>query len=238
MENFQRIASDDVFWTALKNTLLLLAGSLFALFALGILVAFALQERTRASKVLRSTILFPQVISLVVVAILWMFLYNPSYGLLTKGIYLGWSQPLGVRSQALPAVWIAFLWWALGFYAMLFSAGLKSIPEEIGEAAALDGSVGGHRFWKITWPLLWSTKRIAATYIVANVMNIFALVVLMTSGGPDRATETLLTYLYEQAFKNSQFGYASALAVVNLLIALSLAGLAFLVFRRNPEASR
>jgi N-acetylglucosamine transport system permease protein len=241
-ENFQKLGQDEIFWGALKNNLWLIAVSLVALISLGILVALALQGKGKVSGALRAVVLFPQVVSLVVVAILWMFLYNPSYGLLTQGLKAmglhGFSEPLGNRAQALPAVWIAFVWYALGFYAMLFSAGLKGIPEEITEAAALDGSVGFHRFRRITWPLLWSVKKVASVYVVVNVMNMFALVYLMTQGGPDRSTEVMLTYLYEQAFKNSQFGYATALAVANFIVAMSLAGLMMLIFRRNPEASR
>ncbi len=241
-ENFQKLSQDEIFFTALKNNLWMMAASFVALFTLGMLVAFALQGSGKGSAALRSVVLFPQVISLVVVAILWMFLYNPSYGLLTQGLKAmgvqGFLEPLGNRKQALPAVWMAFVWYALGFYAMLFSAGLKGIPEEISEAAELDGSTGIHRFLKITWPLLWSVKKVAAVYVVVNVMNMFALVYLMTQGGPDRSTEVMLTYLYEQAFKNSQFGYATALAVANFLVAMALAGTMMLVFRKNPETSR
>lgn len=241
-ENFQKLGQDAAFFTALKNNLAFLAFSLVGLFVLGLLIAHALQRQGRGTTLLRSIILFPQVISLVVVGILWMFLYNPSYGLVTQGLKAigipGVTEPLGNRSQALPAVWIAFLWYASGFYAMLFAAGLRNIPEEIGEAAELDGSFGFHRFRTVTWPLLWSVKKVAAVYIVSNVMNVFALVYLMTQGGPDRATEVLLTYQYEQAFKNSQFGYSTAVAVANFLVAMLLAGCAMLLFRRNPEAAR
>ena len=185
--------------------------------------------------------LFPQVISLVAVAILWMFMYNPSYGLVTgalKSLGAGdWAQNiLGSPTAALPAVTIAFLWYAVGFYIMLFSTGLRGIPAEIMEAAELDGSHGLHRFKTITWPMLWSVKRTAAIYIVINVMNVFALVFLMTQGGPDRATEVMLTNLYQQAFVFSEFGYATALAVANFVVAMGLAVILMFVFRKSPEA--
>src|SRR5579885_3787212 len=99
---------------------------------------------------------------------------------------------------------------------------MKGIPGEVIEAAELDGSTGFHKFRKITWPMLYSVKRVAAVYVVVNVMNVFALVFLMTQGGPDRHTEVMLTYLYEQAFTDSQFGYAAALAVANFIIAMIL----------------
>jgi len=238
-QNFQELAGDNVFWQALKNNLWLIVGAGIAIFVIGIAVALAMQGKSRAAKGLKSIILFPQVISLVVVAIIWMYLYNPNYGLISGALKgLGFGQPLGTRSQALPAVGIAFLWYVIGFYVMLFSAGLRNIPEEISEAASLDGSIGWHRFQSITWPLLWSVKKVAAVYIVVNVMNVFALVYLMTAGGPDRSTEVMLTYLYEQAFKNNRFGYATALAIANFVVAMGLSGLVLMFFRKNPEGQR
>jgi N-acetylglucosamine transport system permease protein len=241
-QNFQELGQDNVFWQAMRNNLWLIVGAGIAIFVIGIAVALAMQGKSKAARGLKAIILFPQIISLVVVAIIWMYLYNPNYGLVTgamKAIGLPQiGQPLGTRSQALPAVGIAFLWYVIGFYVMLFSAGLRNIPEEIGEAASLDGSTGWHRFQSITWPLLWSVKKVAAVYIVVNVMNVFALVYLMTAGGPDRSTEVMLTYLYEQAFKNNRFGYATALAIANFVVAMGLSGLVLMFFRKNPEGQR
>ncbi len=243
LENFKKLAQDDVFWRAMSNNLWLLVAAAIVMTVLAVGLAHAMQTSGRVARVLRSVYLFPQVISLVVVAILWMFLYNPSFGLiagLLKVVGLGaWARPwLGDPQWALPAVGIVFLWHGLGFFTMLYSAGLQSIPAEVTEAAGLDGAVGFQRFWRITWPLLWSVKRISAVYIVINVMNVFALVYLMTQGGPDRRTEVMLTYLYEQAFQNSQFGYATALAVANFALAMLLSlGLMF-AFRRNPEDAK
>ena len=86
--------------------------------------------------------------------------------------------------------------------------------------------------------MLWSIKRIAAIYILTNVLNIFVLVLVMTQGGPDRATETLLTFLYQTGFEQSNYGRASAIAVSNMVVALGITGLLFLWFRKNPEEAR
>jgi N-acetylglucosamine transport system permease protein len=115
---------------------------------------------------------------------------------------------------------------------------LKGIPQEVNEAADLDGAKGMTKFWRVTWPMLWSVKRVAIVYIVINVMNIFALVYLMTKGQPDRKTEVMLTYLYEQAFTNGQFGYATSLAVANFVVAMGLSLILMFVFRKNPEGAR
>jgi len=242
MANFDRLWDDKVFWKALQNNLWMLVVSAVALFVIGLLVAHAMQGGGRIARGLRSIVLFPQVISLVAVAIVWQFMYNPSYGLVTsglKGAGLEWKNGiLGTPTSALPAVTVAFLWYAVGFYIMLFATGLKGIPTEVVEAAELDGSHGLHRFWRITWPMLWSVKRTASIYVVINVMNVFALVFLMTQGGPDRATEVMLTYLYQIGFTNYRFGQATALAVLNFIVAMGLAVLLMIVFRRNPEEAR
>lgn len=239
VKNFAQLGEDEGFRSALSNSLWLLLVGGFAIMVLSLLIAHGLQSNSRSVRALRGLFLFPQVISLVVVAIIWQFLLNPSYGLLTKGLGIpGISQPLADSSQALPAVGVAFVWYALGFYIMLFGAGLKQIPEEVVEAAHLDGSSGWHRFWKVTWPLLWSVKRIASIYIVINVLNIFALVWVMTEGGPGRATETFLTFLYESAFKETEYGYGTSIAVANFALAMILAGLLMFIFRKDPEARR
>jgi N-acetylglucosamine transport system permease protein len=177
------------------------------------------------------------------VAILWQFLYHPTMGPVTslmKFVGLGElaEQILGDPKIAMPAVAVSFIWYAVGFYIMLFSAGLQALPAEVIEAAELDGSKGLGRFARITWPMLWSIRRVAVIYIVINVMNVFTLVYLMTKGGPDRATETMLTYLYQQAFEDSAMGYATALAVANFLVAMALAGVVMLVLRRDPQEAR
>ena len=243
LENYDRLLNDDVYRQALKNNLWMLVVAGILVMVLGLLLAHAAQGSSRTSKALRAVYLFPQVISMVVVAIIWQFLYNPSFGVVDALFrFLGLGIPkdgwLGDPSTALPSVTVAFVWYVLGFYIMLFAAGIKNVPEEVYEAAQLDGSSGLHRLRKVTWPLLWSVKRIAFSYIAINVLNVFALVYVMTNGGPDRRTETILTYLYEAGFKNYQFGYASAIAVANFVVAMVISLGVLWWFRRDPEAVR
>ncbi len=241
--NFEKLLQDEVFWQALKNNLWLLVVAGVTIMGLSLIIAHAMQSSGRVGRSLRSVYLFPQMISLVVVAVLWQFLYHPTMGPVTSLVKgLGFEslskQILGDPNAAMPAVAISFVWFSVGFYIMLFAAGLQSLPKEVVEAAELDGSTGLHRFRNVTWPMLWSIKRIAVIYIVINVMNVFVLVRLMTKGGPDRATETMLTYLYQQAFENSEFGYATALAVANFLVAMALAGIVGLILKRDPQGAR
>lgn len=240
--NYQRLWEDAAFWQALQNTVLLLLGCGVVIVVLALLVAHGVRGEGRLPKLLRSVYLFPQMVSLVVVAVMWQFIFNPD-GLLNATLRgLGradWTRTwLGDPRLALPAVGVAFVWYALGFYIMLFAAGLEGIPKEVDEAAELDGCQGFGRFVTITWPLLWSVKRVAVTYLVINIMNTFALVFLMTRGGPDRKSESILTYLYEQAFVNSQFGYATTVAVANFAVVMLLSLVVLFIFRRNPTEAR
>lgn len=243
LENFARLAADPVFRQALSHNLFFLLVGGAAIMTLGLAIAHAVHGEGRFVRALRGVYLFPQIISGVVVAILWMFIYNPSFGVLNgtlKRIGLGalafdW---LGTPRTALPAVTVTFVWHAVGFYIMLFSAGLRTIPAEVHEAALLDGVEGLRRFRTITLPMLWGVMRVAMVYVVINALNVFALVFLMTVGGPDRRTETMLTYLYEQAFKNSEFGYGTALAVANFAIVMLLSGAVMALFRHNPQEAK
>ena len=242
MENFQNLSQDPVFWKSLQNTGMLLVLAGIVTIGLGVLLAHLTDGAGPVRKFARAIYLFPQVISLVAVALIWQFQLNPKYGLVTDMLFrlgLPVRDPGIVRDPryAFGAIAVAFVWHALGFFVLLFSAGLKQISEEIKEASALDGSEGWHRFRHVTWPLLWSVKRTAITYLLIHILTVFALVFVMTEGGPDRGTETIVSYLYEQIAKNGQYGYASALAVVVFAVSMlaSLAVLAY--FRKDPTAA-
>lgn len=241
-DNFRQLGADGAFWQAVTHNLWLLVAGGAVVVAVAVAVAHGVRGGGPVARALRSVYLFPQVVSLVVVAVMWQFVFNPA-GLLNSGLRsvgLGsltrtW---LGEGQTALFAVGVAFVWAVAGFYVMLFSAGLEQIPGEVNEAAELDGCHGLGRFWKVTWPMLWSVKRVAVVYLVINVMNVFALVFLMTRGGPDRRSEVMLTYLYEQAFVNSQFGYATAIAVANFAVAMLVSLMVLFWFRRDPTERR
>ena len=247
-DNFKQLFHDSVFWEALlHNTWIFLFGGA-AILIIGVGIAHAMQGESKVTKILRGVYLFPNIMSLVVVAILWEFVYHPRIGLLTSVMnLLGKSATraagapvveasiLGSPTKALPAVIITFVWFAVGFYIMLFSAGLRQIPQEVTEASKLDGAEGFFLFRKITFPLLWSVGRIAVIYIVINTLNVFALVFLMTQGGPDRKTEVMLTYLYEQAFVNSDYGAATALAIANFIIVMAVSGIIMGLTKKDPS---
>lgn len=239
LENYVKLAHDDIFLRALRDNLTILVVGGFFIVAISIGVAHALQIDRPPMRVLRGLVLFPQMVSLVAVAILWQFLFNPQFGCflwLKSALHL--DSFLGDPHAALPSIGVTFVWWALGFTIMLFSAGLRSLPAEVMEASELDGATGMRRFWRVTWPMLWAVKRVAIVNIAITVMNIFALVYLMTQGGPDHATEVMLTYLYDNAFKFSEFGYATAIAVANFAMIMLVSVTILVLTRKNPEGTR
>jgi len=242
-KNLTQFAQDPVMHTAGTNQILLLVcgGLMIVMFAVSL--AHALLVPSKLTKVVQAVMLFPQVVSMVVVGIIWQFLWHPSYGLLflggkAVGVPLPKDGVLGVEKWASLAILLAFVWHALGFYVMLFGAGLRNIDGEVLEAAEIDGASGWRRFREITWPLLWSVKRVAVIYIVSNVMGTFALVQMMTKAGPDNATQVFLTYMYQKGWDESQMGQASAIAVYSFIVAMLLGAVVWRVIGKNPENPR
>lgn len=231
--NYQRMAGDEVFRQSVAHNLWILTVGGIIIFALALALAHALQGPGRLARVMRGLFLFPHVMSLVAVAIMWRFVFDSTSGGLLNGILGAPTDWLGQKGTALPAVTAAFVWYSVGFYIMLFMAGLRQMDGETLEAAELDGASGWKKLRFVTWPLLLSVRRVASIYLTVNVLNIFALVWVMTSGGPDRATETMLTYLYQVGVLQSKFGYGSAIAVANFALVMTLAAVIGLLHRRR-----
>ncbi len=220
IENFRRLLTDDdVFWQCLGHNLTFLVVSLVVIIPLGLFFAVMLSRKMRGAQTYRAIYLFPNVISVVAVAVLWSFVYHPTFGILNaalKGVGLeppanGW---LGGSGTALPSVIATSIWYSLGFYIVLLLAGVQSIPRTFYEAAEIDGAGGWQQFRHVTIPLVWEVLKLAVVYLIIHTLGIFGLVWVMTEGGPNNHTETLLTYLYRTAFNESNFGYATALGVI------------------------
>ncbi|MDH7601728.1 MAG: sugar ABC transporter permease [Armatimonadota bacterium] len=226
IDNFRTLfTGDPVFWQCLSHNLMFLIVSFITIIPLSLFFASVLASRIRGADVYRGIFLFPNVISIVAVAALWSFIYHPTFGILNallKGIGLGKYATgwLGEPRYALLCVIATSIWYSLGFYIVLLLAGIKSIPTYFYEASALDGAGSWQSFCHVTLPLVWEILKLAVIYLIIHTLNIFGLVWVMTEGGPNYHTETLLTYLYRQAFVQSNFGYATALGVVVFVLIL------------------
>jgi len=239
LDNFGKLWESEPFWWAIRNsvTMLLIVGPI--ILVISMLLAHAAQGTSRLARLMRTVYLFPNLISLVAAALIWRNIYNPSVGLL-RGIGLpgpqnGW---LGDLETAFPAFSVAFAWVTLGFYTMLFSAGLAGIPAEVHEASELEGAHGFSKYVLITRPLLWSVRRVASVHITIAALGVFALVNVMTDGEPSGRTQSILNYLYRMMTIEGEFGKAAALGVVMMVITSITSLILWMLFRRDPAGRR
>jgi N-acetylglucosamine transport system permease protein len=227
LENFSDLFSDKLFWNALSHNVIYLLFVPAVTISIALYLAFLLTHgKARFSRFYRVAFFFPQVMSLVAIGVLWSFIYHPTIGILSSiaGFFgaqeaIAW---LGNPDLALGAVGVVVIWQAVGFYMVLFIAGMESIPVSYYEAARIDGASRWDLFWRVTLPLLWDTIRTALVFLAIGAIDMFAITQTMTEGGPNRSTDVLATYVYDRAFLKSNFGYATAVAVAMFAIAFVL----------------
>ncbi|MEC4891726.1 MAG: sugar ABC transporter permease [Oscillatoria sp. PMC 1051.18] len=225
LANFQRLFQDKVFWQTLKNTLLYLIGVVPILVILPLGLAILVNQKLRGMNWFRTAFYTPVVISMVVAGIAWRAIYA-SNGLLNQF----WQQ-LGFENGipwltspnlALGSVMAVTIWKGLGYYMVIYLAGLQTIPEELYEAAAIDGSDGIIKHWDITIPLMRPYLILVAVISAISATKVFEEVYILTQGGPRNSTTTVVYYVYEQAFQNLEISYACTIGLVLFLIILGL----------------
>ncbi|MFE6618811.1 carbohydrate ABC transporter permease [Streptomyces sp. NPDC057740] len=252
-ENFEKLWHNEDFWNALRHNVYMLIAVPIVTLGLGLFFAFMLNvggKRRKnevitgvaGSKFYRFVFFFPQVISITIIAVIWFNIYNPDpqdgmlNSLLGSVGLDGWQNAwLGEKSLALLCIMAVMIWSHVGFYVVLFSAAMASIPRDIYEAALLDGAGRFHTFFRITLPLLWDTVQTGWVYMGIIALDGFALVQIMSvnMGGPDGATDVMPLRLYLTAFRDSQFGYASAMGVAMLIVTMTFAVLTLRFARRE-----
>lgn len=237
LDNFVEMVGDDLFWNALGHNIIYLLTLPIITISMGLFLAFLITQGVRGGGFYRITFFFPQVMSVVAIGVLWSFVYHPTIGALNAFLnLLGIENPpawLGNPDWALPAVGAVVIWQSVGFFMVLFIAGMEAIPNSYYEAAIIDGATRWHLFWNITLPLLWDTVRTALVFLGIIAVDMFAITQTMTQGGPSRSTDVLATYLYERAFLQSEFGYATAIAVALFLLVLTLSAILMRVTQRE-----
>jgi N-acetylglucosamine transport system permease protein len=248
MDNFEKLWNDELFWKSLRHNGYLLLLLPIVTIALALFFAFLLNVGggtrggvTRGiwgSKVYRVIFFFPQLMALAIVAVIFGRVFSSDKsGMLNGLLPASWDPWLLMADErwALTCILAVLVWQSVGFYVVLFSAGMGSIGEEIYEAADLDGAGKITLFFKITLPLLWNTIQTGWIYLGIAAFDAFALVNIMTvdRGGPDGATSVLAMMIYRNTFEYSQVGYASALGVVLFFLTLTFAALTLRVTRRD-----
>lgn len=228
LRNYVRMfTADPVFWTATRNTLLWVVLTLLFPMMIGLLLALGLNRRMVGRNLMRSVIYIPSVFASITVAAMWRWIYNPTLGLVNQTLHqigLGdWAQTwLGDPRIAIYSVFVASIWQAVGFPLVLFLAGLQSVPQELVEAAKLDGAGTLGVFRNVTMPALKPTTVVVVILTIINSLKVFDLIVGMTGGGPAQSTQVLALWSYTQSFANHSFGDGGAVATVLLLISLVL----------------
>jgi len=217
LSNYIRLFTNDAtFLLVLKNTVVFVLGTVPSRVIMGLLLALALVKRIPLRSFFRATIFFPVIVPTVAAAMVWRWIFNADFGLLNDLLYrLGVSnlpQWLADPKWAMVAIIILSVWKDVGFSAVLFMAGLQGIPEVLYEAAKIDGASRFQIFWKITLPLLSPTMFFVIVINVISSFQVFDQAYVLTGGGPGNATNTLVYYIYNNAFQWFKMGYASAIA--------------------------
>lgn len=225
-QNYRQLMADPIFWGALKNNLLLVAFSLLVELPLAFGVAYILKNLSRRwAGFFRGVYFIPSVLSLTVVSLLWTMIYNYQWGLLNKGlglVGLGFLQKgwLGDPKFAMFAVFFVVIWIYVGYYMVIYMAGLNAIPNEIYEAATIDGANSWQSLFHIAIPLMRPMIQATVLMSIIGSFKYFDLVFIMTQGGPFRSTELLATYMYERAFAARKMGYGATIAIMILVVAM------------------
>lgn len=230
LKNFSKMLNDDTFWISLKNTFLYTIGVVPLTLICSLGLAILLNKKIRGMKFFRTAFFFPYVTSLVAIAVVWNMLFHPTMGPINQFLKLFIENPPGWTSSsdwALTAIVIVSVWRGMGYYMILYLAGLQSVPKELYEAASMDGAGKWKQFLNVTVPSLRPTTFFVTIMLVINCFKIFDLVQVMTAGGPGRATNVLVYQIYNEAFVKFNFGYASAIAMVLFVIVLAITVIQF-----------
>ncbi|MEU4511907.1 sugar ABC transporter permease [Nonomuraea wenchangensis] len=246
LDNFVRLFGDDIFWKAVTHNAALLVLLPLSTIVIALFFAFLLNvggpqgvTGIRGSKFYRVVFFFPQVLAVAVVAVLFQQVFRPDgSGMLNGPLMALGMRPIGFLSDPDVAFWSVLgvmVWQAVGFYVVLFSAGLASIPRDMFEAAQIDGAGRVSLFFRVTLPLLWDTVQVAWVYLGILALDVFAIVWVMTDqhGGPDWSTTVMAAEIYRNAFQYFRFGYASALGVMMFVFIVGFSVLSLRLSRRE-----
>jgi len=237
LDNFTSLFRDPRFFIVLKNTLVFVAAAVALLITIGLGIALMINRKIPSilRYFFRTTYFFPVIISLASVSIIWQFLLNTDYGPINYYLgKLGFDPVPWLSSSrwALRSIIMLFVWKNLGFYVILFLAGLQGIPRQLYEAAEIDGANNWKKFWSITLFLVSPTIFFATVIALIGAFQLFDAPYIMTQGGPGDATRTIVMYLYLNGFRFLRMGYAITISIALLLMVLVFTIFQFRISRR------
>jgi sn-glycerol 3-phosphate transport system permease protein len=222
-ENYSEYFSNSTNRYIIRNTLVFTAATVAGTMALGLLTALLLNQKLRLRNAARTVLFAPYVVSGAAVGVVWLFIFDPNFGLVTAllhGAGVGSPNWYNDPNWAMPMVIIVYVWKNLGYAAVVYLAGLQAIPRELNEAARVDGAGAFARFWHVTLPQLSPVTFFLLITTFLSSMQAFDIIQVMTEGGPLDATKTMVYQVYDEGFVRFQVGNASAIATVLFFILL------------------
>ena len=240
LANYREALTNSSFWSSLWHTIWFTILTTPPLIVLAFVFALLADRVRRGRWFFRLAFFAPYVMPSAVVALIWIWLYTPGLGLIEAGLnWIGVTAPnwLGDPTWAMPSLAITTIWWTLGFNFVLYLAGLQDIPHELYEAASLDGASPWQQIRSITIPLLGRTTTLVAVLQVIASLKVFDQMYIMTSGGPNFATRSILEYVYDEGFTNYRVGYASALSMLFFVVVLAVSAVWFWLVRNQERGA-
>jgi hypothetical protein len=236
LDNFKILWMDENFFRTMQNTILLIV--VVTIFTVVLAVVFAAilsTEKIRGNNLFRIVFYIPNILSIVVIAGILSAVYDPKAGLLNAILPEAWNRLwLGDQSIVIYSLAFALVWQAIGYYMVMYMAGMANIPSSLYEAADLDGAGKIGKFFNVTLPLIWNSIRTTLTFFIISTINLsFLLVQILTDGGPDGSTEVFLSYMFKQAYTNSSYGYGMAIGVVVFIFSFGLSGIVSHITKRD-----
>lgn len=236
LDNFKILWMDENFFKTMQNTILLIV--VVTIFTVVLAVVFAAilsTEKIRGNNLFRIIFYIPNILSIVVIAGILSAVYDPKAGLLNAILPEAWNRLwLGDQSIVIYSLAFALIWQAIGYYMVMYMAGMANIPASLYEAADLDGAGKIGKFFNVTLPLIWNSIRTTLTFFIISTINLsFLLVQILTDGGPDGSTEVFLSYMFKQAYTNSSYGYGMAIGVVVFIFSFGLSGIVSHITKRD-----
>lgn len=238
LENYEFLMGDNRFWQAISNSIYYTALAVPMGMAFSLAIALVMNQKLKGVNLFRTLFFMPVVSSWVAVSIIWLTLLDPNVGIVNYVLGLfGISGPnwLGDPRSAMPSIALIAIWKGAGFNMVIWLAGLQGIPQELYEAAAIDGANRWQSFWRITLPLLAPTTFFLAVTGVIGSLQVFTPVYVLTRGGPLDSTNTAVFHIYRRAFQEFDFGYASAQSWVLFAIIFAVTVVQVGLRRRREE---
>jgi len=238
LKNFINLFSDEIFTKAVRNTMIFTLVVVVLQNGLAVPLALAMDSKIRTKQVLKTLFFVPAILSPLVVGYTWMYIYEPQNGVLNTLLRLfnlsSWEQSwLGDPQFALYSIVLMAVWQYTGYSMVIYLANLQTIPEDLYEAASIDGAGSWQKFKSVTFPLLAPSVTINVVLSSIGTLKAFDIIFVTTKGGPYYATETITTLLYSTAFTKSSFGYGTAMGVIMFFIIFAISIVQILLLRRR-----